>query len=530
MERTTQKESPLVLVVDDDVTTRLLARESMEQAGFRVEEAEDGAAALSIFADLHPDIVLLDLMMPRMDGFDTCAALRSLPEGIHTPVLMMTGLDDVQSITRAYEVGATDFITKPINYMVLTHRVRYMLRASQLREALAEQAIRDTLTGLYNRRYFSRRMVEEFSRADRNNQILAILLCDIDHFKTINDTLGHQVGDEALKSVAKNIQESTRGTDLVFRWGGDEIVVVLSDTHRDGILTAAERIRKGIEKVQEKIHADLDMSIGIALYPEHGRTIDELIRVADTALYIAKKGGGKINIGAREYHVDEHSIKIVFQPVINVQPIKNMRTEQVLGYEALSRDPEGKLDILDLFKKYQAIGKLEELKCICFRSQIKAAQEARLKRVFINVDFGVLCQFEVIPKPPEIDIILEISEREALRDIPNLLTVTSQWRKAGYKFAIDDFGAGFISLPFISELVPEYIKIDRSTILQAVSTGKFRTFSKDLVKALRNYSSEGIIAEGVETEKELQVVKEMGINLVQGFLLGKPQVLKPPTG
>jgi EAL domain-containing protein (putative c-di-GMP-specific phosphodiesterase class I) len=211
---------------------------------------------------------------------------------------------------------------------------------------------------------------------------------------------------------------------------------------------------------------------------------------------------------------------VVFQPVVDI------RLHQVLGYEALSRDPQGKLSILDLFKRYQAIGQLNELKRICFRSQLKSAQEVGLKRVFINADFELLVQLESVPKPPNMEVILEISEREALHDVENHLKVARKWRRLGYKFAIDDFGAGFISLPFIAQLIPDYIKLDRSTVLLAVSSMKFWRFLKDLLLPLRNYSTEGIIAEGIETEKELQVVKGMGIYLAQGFLLGRPEEMK----
>jgi diguanylate cyclase (GGDEF)-like protein len=350
---------------------------------------------------------------------------------------------------------------------------------------------------------------------------LALLLCDLDHFKIINDTRGHHAGDEVLKAVAQGIQESTRGTDLVFRWGGDEIVVVLTESSREGVLIAADRVRKGVRKVvSDQTGIEMDLSIGAALYPEHGRTVDDLIRLADRALYIAKKGGDKIHIGEEEYHLDEHTIKVVFQPMVDV------RSNKVIGYEALSRDAQGRLSILELFKKYNAIGQLNELKCLCFKSQLKIAEEIGLERVFINVDFNVLNQLDLWHKPPGMEVILEISELEALHDVESHLKIARKWKSTGYKFAIDDFGAGFISLPFIAQLVPEYIKVDRSTILQAVGSDKFKQFSKDLVQALRNYSTEGIIAEGIETEKELSVVKGMGITIVQGYLLGKPQELK----
>ena len=385
------------------------------------------------------------------------------------------------------------------------------------RRVLEKQAMRDTLTGLFNRQYFNDRVEEELSRANRNKKTFALLLCDLDHFKAVNDNWGHQVGDEVLKSVAISIKDSTRGIDLVFRWGGDEIVVVLSDTTRDGVLIAAERIRKGVLRLDDKNHIELDLSIGVALYPEHGSSIDDLIRLADRALYIAKKGGDKIHIGVEEYGLDENAVKTVFQSVVDV------RTNKVLGYEALSRDPLGKLNILEIFKRYEAVGQLNELKCICFRLQLKKAEELNLKRVFINVDFNVLRQIGTLPKPPELDVILEICEAEALHDIAHHLQITRDWRAQEYKFAIDDFGAGFTSLSFIAQLIPEYIKIDRSTIVQATSSPQFLKFLRDLVLALRNYSTEGIIAEGVETEKELEAVKAMGIDPVQGFLLDLPK-------
>jgi EAL domain-containing protein (putative c-di-GMP-specific phosphodiesterase class I) len=294
-------------------------------------------------------------------------------------------------------------------------------------------------------------------------------------------------------------------------------VVVLVDTIREGVLIAAERIRKGVCKLAENRPLPIDLSVGIALYPEHGRTRDALLQKADRALYIAKKGGDKIHVGEEEYELDEHSVDIVFQPIVDT------RTQEVLGYEALSRDPHGKMSILDLFKKYHVVGQLNELKCLCFKIQLKKAAELRLKRVFINVDFDVLRNSDVLEKPLETDVILEISEAEALHEIENFLEIATKWRVKGFKFAIDDFGAGFISLPFVARLVPDYIKMDRSTIVQAVSSEQFSTFLKDLMLAFRNYTREGIIAEGIETEKELKVMKDTGNYLVQGILFGKPK-------
>ena len=181
--------------------------------------------------------------------------------------------------------------------MALEGFITDITERKQAEELLEEYAVRDILTNLYNRRHFINRIVEEIARAHRNQCIFAVLLCDLDHFKAINDHRGHLTGDEVLKAVAKSIQDSVRETDLVFRWGGDEMVVILAETTREGCRIAAERIQRGMLKVQKETRTHVDISIGISLYPAHGSTPDDLIRVADLALYTAKKGKEKINIG-----------------------------------------------------------------------------------------------------------------------------------------------------------------------------------------------------------------------------------------
>jgi len=239
-------------------------------------------------------------------------------------------------------------------------------------------------------------------------------------------------------------------------------------------------------------------------------------------LYIAKKGGDKVHIGEEEYRLDDDALNTVFQPIVDT------RTEQIIGYEALSRDPQGKLEIGQLFKRYQAVGQLKELKTLCLNLQLQRASTLGLKKVFINVDFSVLSEYKTIPALRGPEVILEISETEALLDIERHLEIAKKWRAQGYKFAIDDFGAGFISLAFVAKLLPDYIKLDRSAIVQAAASEQFGRFLKDLTLAFRNYSKEGIIAEGIETEKELRIAIETGTYLAQGMLLGKPRAIDGP--
>ena len=390
-------------------------------------------------------------------------------------------------------------------------------------EALKDLSIRDPLTNLYNRRYFNKRTEEEISRADRQQKGFALLLCDLDNFKRVNDTVNHQFGDEILKAAGQGIQEATRDVDFVFRWGGDEFVVILLGDDREGIAEAGERIREQIVALGREKGFPLDLSIGVASFPEHGKDSSQLIRLADRALYIAKKRGDKIHIGEEEYELDDSVVQVIFQPIVDTL------SGHAIGYEALSRSTTGGSDVQELFAKYQTIGKLAELKELYFRKQLEAAETHGLGRVFINVAFKLLESMGRREKPADIEVVLEISEKEALIDIERHLAVAREWRAKGFKFAFDDFGVGFISLPFLADLEPEYIKLDRLTILQAVASDEFREFLNHIVLGLRQYARQGIVAEGIESKNELAVAEQIGIHLVQGYLFGEPAPMNQQT-
>lgn len=524
----TDKQIKILLIGDHSVNTDPLRKIlSLERnPTLVVEQVEGLPSGLKRLAQRGIDAVLLNSSQTGIQGND--AVVRIHAQAPEVPVIIIrNGFNEDTLPPETVRKGACEFLMNdPLDSRMLSRTIRYEIERKQLEKDLEVQARHDSLTGLYNRRYFSQRLKEEIARADRTVRPVAILLCDLDRFKAVNDAFGHQVGDSVLQALATSIREATRGTDLVFRWGGDEIIVILSNTLREGIFIAAERIRRGVLQIGKQRNINLDLSIGVALYPEHGKSEDVLLRVADKALYICKKGAEKIHFGMEEYNLGEHSINVVFQPIVNIQPIVDIQSNKVIGHETLARDPEGKVTIVELFKKYEAIGKLKELKSICFKTQLKEAEKFKLPRLFINVDFNVIGEMEPLSKPSGTDVVLEISEMEAMHDVEGCLKIARKWQEKGYKFALDDFGAGFISLPFIAQLIPDYIKIDRSTILLAVSSDKFRMVLKELLVGLKHCAKEGMIAEGVETEEELNVVKDLGIHIVQGFLFGKPKALK----
>jgi len=318
-------ERPLVLVVDDDGTARFLARASLERADLAVEEAANGREGVAAFERLRPELILMDVLMPEMDGFEACAAIRSLPGGELVPVLMMTGLDDVESIRKAYLAGATDFTTKPIHGTVLGHRATYLIRAGRafadlhraeaekraLLQALGqkheelerfnrtlwEQATRDGLTGLYNYRYFQEALSREIARATRQGKPLSLILLDLDAFKKYNDEHGHQMGDDVLRGIGEILLHRIRKTDVAARYGGEEFVLLLPEVDREHGMQVAEALCATIAGHpftgrETQPLGTITASFGMAVYPEDGTDLHSLFREADRAMYRAKQAGG----------------------------------------------------------------------------------------------------------------------------------------------------------------------------------------------------------------------------------------------
>jgi len=294
-----------ILVADDDRFTRLMLQAALEEEGYQVVEACDGKECLKVYKRTQPDLVLMDAMMPEMDGFECCQQLLALPGSQHIPILMITGLDDRESVDRAFTVGATDYVTKPIHWPVLRQRVRLIIEKAQLyrdlekaNQELQYLASMDGLTRVSNRRSFDEYLETEWQRMAREQLPMSAILCDVDCFKTYNDTYGHQAGDRCLQQVAAAIRSSTkRPADLVARYGGEEFAVVLPNTTTDGAVSVVEDIQTELAQLQIP-HAKscaneyVTLSLGIAsIIPHHKASTKLLISEADKALYKAKEEG-----------------------------------------------------------------------------------------------------------------------------------------------------------------------------------------------------------------------------------------------
>ena len=300
---------PLILIVDDHLDNVEVLRARLTATGYRTASASDGEQALRLVAESPPDLILLDVMMPRMDGHEVARRVKADPALPFIPIIMQTALDSVESKVEGLGAGADDYITKPINFAELEARVRSMLRIKALQAALEKRerdlaaanaelqrmAVTDGLTGLCNRRHLEERLREMFEHSLRFNEPLACVMFDLDHFKSVNDTYGHQAGDAVLQQFATLLKSSAREVDRLGRYGGEEFMALLPGTVLDSAVTFAERTRQQIEGNVFTFNGRplrRTLSCGVAAWP-HPRIRDreELVKFADEALYVAKELG-----------------------------------------------------------------------------------------------------------------------------------------------------------------------------------------------------------------------------------------------
>jgi diguanylate cyclase (GGDEF)-like protein len=291
-----------ILIVDDSKLIAHVAKTMLAKQGHEVLLAQDGKAGLEAAKSGQPDIILLDLIMPVMDGYEVCQHLKADEATQEIPIIMVTSKAETADKVKGLQMGALDYVTKPFDEAELIARVNIHLKLRELyrevqaqNKQLQEMANRDGLTGLYNHRYFHEQLSQDFLRAKRYHEQLTCVLLDIDFFKKFNDTYGHQTGDIVLQNLAQVIEASTRESDLAARYGGEEFALVMYHTDQAAALEAAERLRARVESQEVKDNGNVlrvTISVGVATFPhENIRDAKELIEFADQALYKAKENG-----------------------------------------------------------------------------------------------------------------------------------------------------------------------------------------------------------------------------------------------
>lgn len=672
-----------VLIADDDAVLREIAAATLKGAGFTVQTVASGDAAVAACALHMPDIALLDVEMQGGNGYQACANIHALPGGADLPIVIVTGCDDTASIDRAYEAGATDFVVKPINWSLLVHRIRYVLRGARTIEALrfseqknaallkalpdgifliggdglighcfspiqglsepaapveggrflelipqasqaraselfhaatrgasgvfefsqenkaraarhfecrflpnsAGQALAiirditarcetearihrlayfDSLTGLPNREWLREYLAQSLQEARRKSRRLAVIYVDLDQFKRINDTLGHETGDGLLKQVADRLQlalnlegdadqlsgpmrAAPRGQ--LVRLGGDEFVIVL--TGRTDVKQAEQAARRLLSMhttpyLQANYELFVTPSIGIAMFPEHGDDAISLLKNSESAMYDAKSNGrnqlrvydSAVNARALKRlslemelrrAVENSSLEVYYQPKYEA------RNLNLTGGEALLRwfHPErGQIPTSDFIAIAEETGLIGDIGRWAMQRVCRDVSQWRdsgliLPSVAVNVsgrDFShpefllrlgdAVTQANLSPSLFE----LELTESVLMRDAEAGRKSLAALKEFGFAIAVDDFGTGYCSLNYLKRFPLDTLKIDRSFVAD-ISTDRDDEAIVRAIIALGHSLDLKIVAEGVETVTQLQFLQAESCDSIQGYLM-----------
>ncbi len=549
----TQKyeERPVVVLADDDPSIRLMVRHVLESEDFDIIEASDGLEAIKAVEKHHPALILLDAVMPGIDGFTTCQQIK---EKGYTdiPVMMITGLDDDASVERAYEVGAIDFITKPIKWAVLKHRVKSVVAKVIAERKVQLLAYRDNLTGLPNRLLFADRLEQAVKRSERSRTSMALMLIDIDDFKLVNDSFGHDAGDKLIKAVGELISKSLRRADTIARLGGDEFAVVIEGIDGpDDAISIADNLTTILE---HNVRLDdqetyTSASIGIAVYPGDGEDARTLLKNADTAMFRAKENGRhcfqfykpEMSVSAMERLDLENSLKAAFENdefLIHYQPIIDIHKNEVVGVEALLRwqhPDKGMIqpaDFINVVEDCGLIVALGEWLIFSVCKQVKVWHDAGLENQNVSINLAprqfkeqdLVALFTQALAENNLDgssLSVEVTERTLIDNIGEVESTLKKLRGMGVKILLDDFGTGYASLAYLKEFPVDVVKIDRAFVTGIPDNEEDSTIV-DAIAGLTRGLKLALHAEGVENERQLNVLKSIGCQYGQGYYWSKP--------
>ena len=567
-----------ILVVDDDQNVRMLARQCLEAEDMVVVEASNGFEAIDAFVRERPDLVFLDVEMPGMTGLEACERIREIPQGESIPIMIVTGSDDRSSIDKGFEAGATQYKTKPVNWSLLGRDVQYMLRASSAFNSLKRQEDRlrylayyDPLTSLPNRRSFNEQLGRLLKRSRRHSTTAALLFIDLDHFKRINDSIGHARGDSLLVEIAKRLTmelreedainyfsdanaeqaAGTEGVTEIARLGGDEFTVVLSDV--SDVSDIEKVARRILHRLSEPIALQshnpvVTPSIGIALYPQDGNDADTLIRNADTAMYVAKAEGRacyrfydeEMNSRAVEQLKLEEELREAMRNdelELRYQPQVNSQSGEVVSLEALVRwkhPTRGMVSPQEFIPVAESTGQIIELgewvmSEVSRHCQYWGALGLEAFRICVNISplqFNQRNHAEWVHEFLEASglspdrLELELTESAIMTDAETNIEKLRTLKALGLDLAVDDFGTGYSSLSYLKRFPIDTLKIDHSFVSDMDTPDGAAIV--DAIVALAQTLNLRVVAEGIETETQLAYLASKSCDLLQGFYFSRP--------
>lgn len=592
--------NPKVLLVNDHqaslVALEALLMQNERECGYSVVTANSGEEALRHLLTDQFAVIILDVSMPGMDGFETAEIIHSHPRSSSTPIIFVTAhFADEMNRLKGYELGAVDYLITPIIPKILKSKVEVFvdlakknmeleaktrelaelnkdLQVQQMRElkrnnkALeaeitirreAEQraqelAVKDSLTGLYNRRSLIERLEETIAHAKRSNEKVALMFLDMDRFKGINDTLGHDIGDGLLQQISARINSVVRESDIVARLGGDEFVVLMQGmaSYSDAAKVAmkitevtAPAFVVGPNKIKTSV------SIGISLFPQDGDNPQLLMRNADLAMYHAKQQRrGSIQFFHEDFNAPlqerlrlEQELQLALENdefELYYQPKVEFATRRVVGVEALLRwhHPDlGTISGEDFVHAACDNGLIVPIGEWVIAAACRQAKDwmdtakASIVPIAVNIatpqlhaDLPKLIQkYLTLNNIPPSCLQLEITESLLIRDLEHTSTILQEISDSGITIAIDDFGTGYSSLSVLKALPIDILKIDQSFIKELADNPNDKAIVKAIIHMAHALTLK-VVAEGVENNKQLFVLESLACDEFQGYISGKP--------
>lgn len=569
-----------ILIVDDTPDNLHLLSRMLTRQGYNVRKALSGPMALMAAQTVAPDLILLDIMMPEMDGYEVCQHLKADAKTAEIPIIFLSALDDVLDKVKGFQVGGVDYITKPFQFEEVLIRVQNQLalraaeleirvlneelevrvkqRTQELEAAntkLLEMALHDSLTGLPNRALLMTDLHRSIHLAKANSSYqFAVLFLDCDRFKVVNDSLGHLVGDELLVLIAHRLSCYVKPKNTLARLGGDEFAILLTeipDFH--SVITLSDQILQcfsqpfNLERHEIFINASIGIVIGNSDYdePEH------LLRDADTAMYRAKA------LGKGQYHLFDpvmHTAALERlqletdlrrgieqqELVVHYQPIVCLNSGKISGFEALVRwrhpqrglvPPNLFIPIAEETGLITAIG-YWVLSESCHQLRTWQKQDLIDPNLFVSVNLSVK-QFAQPNLLEQIDQVLvhsqlnpdclklEITESAIMDNHQDVATILKELRKRHILISIDDFGTGYSSLSYLHSFPVDTLKIDKSFV-QRLNLESENIGLIPVIISLAKTMNMNVVAEGIELPEQLEILRELNCGLGQGYFFAKP--------
>ncbi|MEG4418246.1 EAL domain-containing protein [Microcoleus sp. LAD1_D5] len=558
---------PSVLVIDDEPDNFDVLETLLNDRDYQLHYAASGQEAIDSLNLFEPDVILLDVMMPGMDGIEVCQRIKAMPKWEAVPIVMVTALTTKTELARCLTAGADDFISKPVNRLELTARVRSMLRihrqyqqlvtfnarleatVQQRTAQLQTMIFQDALTTLPSRTFLLQKLAEVLQAGESS---FAVVYLDCDRFKLVNGSFGYAIGNQLLIAITERLQHHLRPGDVLARMGEDEFCFLLHQID-DAIALEPfiQAILRGFDTSFVVADCELFMTacIGIALGSSVYQQPEEPLQDADTAMYKAKlRGKGCYQIFDRQMSLAmlnrltlENDLQRALEHqefVTYYQPIVNLQTQKVVGFEALVRWQHPDRDMVlpgEFIPCMEETGLIVPVGMLVLKQacqQLRAWQQRGWTQLTMSVNLSVR-QFTCPTLLADIDRVLaetavnpahlklEITESAIVDNAQKAMGLTEQLRSRQIQISIDDFGTGYSSLGYLHCFPVDNLKIDRSFVNQ-LQAGNRNYQVVNTIITLSNQLELAVIAEGIETTQQLQCLQQLGCEFGQGYLFSKP--------